>query len=103
MVSNGKIEIAKFNGQIFELWKLNMDDLLVDKDQWIIVDLSTKPTTMSNEDCKKLDQKKKKSTIQLCISDLVLLKVSGKASAKALWDKLGTLYQSKSLVKKMFL
>ena len=32
MASNGKIEIKKFNDQIFELWKLNMDDLLVDKD-----------------------------------------------------------------------
>jgi len=38
MVSNGKIEIEKFNGQSFELWKLKMEDLLVDKDQWIVVD-----------------------------------------------------------------
>eukprot|EP00253_Pinus_taeda_P033728 PITA_33728 len=39
MVSSGKIEIKKFNGQSFELWKLKMEDLLVDKDEWIIVDL----------------------------------------------------------------
>eukprot|EP00253_Pinus_taeda_P025583 PITA_25583 len=39
MVSSGKIEIKKFNGQSFELWKLKMEDLLVDKDQWITVDL----------------------------------------------------------------
>ena len=31
MASNGKIEIEKFNGQSFELWKFNMEDLLVDK------------------------------------------------------------------------
>eukprot|EP00253_Pinus_taeda_P028964 PITA_28964 len=66
MVSSGKIEIKKFNGQIFELWKLKMDDLLVDKDQWIAVD-------------------------------------PGEAMTKALWDKLGTLYQSKSLLNKLFL
>ena len=42
MVSSGKIE--KFNGQSFELWKLKMEDLLVDKDQWIVVDPGTKPT-----------------------------------------------------------
>eukprot|EP00253_Pinus_taeda_P034034 PITA_34034 len=66
MVSSGKIEINKFNGQSFELWKLKMEDLLVDKDQWIAVDL-------------------------------------GEATVKALWDKLGTLYQSKSLVNKLFL
>eukprot|EP00253_Pinus_taeda_P016278 PITA_16278 len=66
MVSSGKIEIEKFNGQSFELWKVKMEDLLVDKDQWIAVD-------------------------------------PGKAMAKDLWDKLGTLYQSKSLVNKLFL
>eukprot|EP00253_Pinus_taeda_P003222 PITA_03222 len=66
MVRNGKIEIEKFNGKIFELWKLKMEDLLVDKDQWITVD-------------------------------------PGEATVKALWDKLGTLYQSKSLVNKLFL
>eukprot|EP00253_Pinus_taeda_P030595 PITA_30595 len=66
MASNGKIEIEKFNGQSFELWKLKMEDLLVDKDEWIVVD-------------------------------------PGEATMKALWDKLRTLYQSKSLVNKLFL
>ena len=32
MASNGEIKIEKFNGQSFELWKLKMEDLLVDKD-----------------------------------------------------------------------
>ena len=39
----------------------------------------------------------------MCVSDSVLLNVSREATAKALWDKLGTLYQSKSLVNKLFL
>ena len=55
MARSGKIEIEKFNGQSFELWKLKMEDLLVDKDQWIAVDPGTKPKTMSDEDWKKLD------------------------------------------------
>jgi len=49
MASSGKIEIEKFNGQIFELWKIKMEDLLVDKDQWIVVDPDTKPTRVSDE------------------------------------------------------
>ena len=102
MTSGGKIEIEKFNGQSFELWKLKMEDLLVDKDQWIVVDSGTKPMAMLDEDRKKLDQKAK-STIRLCVSDSVLLNVSGEATAKTLWEKLGTLYQSKSLVNKLFL
>src|ERR1700733_13097530 len=102
MVSSGNIEIEKFNSHSFELWKLNMEDLLVDKDQWIAVESGTKPTRVSDEEWKKLDRKEK-STIRLCVSDSVLLNVSGEATTKALWDKLGTLYQSKSLVNKRFL
>eukprot|EP00253_Pinus_taeda_P027720 PITA_27720 len=66
MTSSGKMEIERFNGQSFELWKLKMEDLLVDKDQWLAVD-------------------------------------PRKTTAKALWEKLGTLYQSKSLVNKLCL
>ena len=102
MASDRKIEIEKFNIQSFEFWKLKMEDLLVDKDQWIMVDLGTKPMAMSDEDLKKLDWKVK-STIRLCVLDSVLLNVFGEATAKTLWDKLGTLYQYKSLVNKFFL
>jgi len=62
MENNGKIEIEKFNSQSFELWKLKMEDLLVDKDQWIAIYLGTKPTGVSDEEWKKLDLKEK-STI----------------------------------------
>jgi hypothetical protein len=63
MASSSKMEIEKFNGKIFELWKLKMEDLLVDRDQWImVVDPGTAPTETSTDDWKKLDQKAK-STI----------------------------------------
>ena len=32
MVSSSRVEIEKFNGQNFELWKLKMEDLLVEKE-----------------------------------------------------------------------
>eukprot|EP00253_Pinus_taeda_P021650 PITA_21650 len=102
MASSGKIEIEKFNRHNFELWKLKMEDLLVDKDQWVVVDPGAKPTRVSNEEWKKLDRKAK-STIRLCVSDSVFLNVSGEAMKNALWDKLGTLYRSKSMVNKLFL
>ena len=50
MVSSGKIDFKKFNGQSFDLWKLKMEDLLGDKYRWIEVYLGTKPMTMSAED-----------------------------------------------------
>ena len=75
MVNSGNIDIEKFNGQSFKLWKLKMEDLLMDKDHWIVVDPGTIPTRMSAEDWVKLDRKVK-NIIQLCLSYLVLLNVS---------------------------
>ena len=75
---------------------------MVDKDQRIMLDLGTKPTAMSDEYWKNLDRKAK-STIQLCVSNSVLLNASGEATTKNLWEKLGTLYQSNSLVNNLFL
>ena len=57
---------------------------------------------MFDNEWKKLDRKAK-STTRLCVSDSVLLNVSGEATVKALWDNLGNLYQSKSLVNKLSL
>jgi hypothetical protein len=102
MASNLKMEIENFNGQSFELWKLKMEDMLVDRNQWIAVDPGTAPTGTSAYDWKKLDRKVK-SIIRLCLSNLVSLNVSEEATAKGLWDKLGKLYRSKSLVNKLFL
>ena len=63
---------------------------------------STPPTGMSKEDWEKLDRRAR-STIRLCLADSMLLNVSGESTTKELWDKLGNLYQSKSLVNKCFL
>jgi hypothetical protein len=127
MVSSSRIEIENFNGKKIELWKLKMEDLLVDKEQWIVVypgtqptgthptgthttstqptstkTTTTPPTGMSKEDWEKLD-KRARSTIRLCLENSLFLNVSGESTATELWDKLGNLYQSKSLVNKLFL
>jgi hypothetical protein len=61
MASNSTMEIEKFNGKRFELWKLKMEDLLVDRDQWISVDPGTAPTGTSANDWKKTDRKAKRT------------------------------------------
>jgi len=43
MERNSKKEIDKFNGKFFELWKLKMEDMLVEKYQQIVVDPETAP------------------------------------------------------------
>ena len=74
------MEIDNLNGQIFELWKLEMEVLLVDKEQWVVVDPSTKPIAVSKKYWNKFDRKVR-STIFLCLSYLVLLNVSREDTA----------------------
>jgi hypothetical protein len=106
MASSSRINIEKFNDKNFELWKLKMEDLLVDKEQWIVVDpgtpstgtqptgthmtgtqptsaqtTSTPPTGMLKEDWEKLDIRPR-STIRLCLVDSVFLNVSGESISK---------------------
>jgi hypothetical protein len=54
MANSSRIEIERFNGQNFELWKLKMEDILVDREQWTTVYQGTQPTGMSTEEWEKL-------------------------------------------------
>jgi hypothetical protein len=99
MASSSRIEIEKFNGKNFELWKLKMEDLLVDKEQWIAVDPGTQPTGtpststqatgtlkkltstpatgMSKEDWEKLDRREM-STIRLLLGKFGFVECLGR-------------------------
>jgi hypothetical protein len=62
MASSSKIEIEKFNGENFNPWMLKMEYLLVDRDQWVMMNLGTANTGTSTNEWKNLDRKAK-STI----------------------------------------
>ena len=97
-----ELKLRSSMDKIIELWKLKMEDLSVNQEQWIIVETRSIKTSTSKEDSKKLD-KKSQSTIWRCLVDWVLLNVSGEDTTKKLWDKLGNLYHLKSIVNKLFL
>jgi hypothetical protein len=79
-----------------------MEDLIVDREQWTMVCLGTQPKSMLTEEWEKI-KRRARSMIQICLEDSVLLNVLGEDSSKKLWDKLGSLYQSKSMVNKLYL
>jgi hypothetical protein len=89
----------KFNGQSFEIWKLKIEYLLVDREQWAIVFSGTMLTGMSMEEWEK-HERRERNTIQICLAYLILLNVSSEYSSNKLWDKLGRLYRSKYLINK---
>ena len=49
METISRIEIEKFNGHNFELWKLKIEDLLVDREQWELFCLGTILKAMLSE------------------------------------------------------
>ncbi|GAV73510.1 zf-CCHC domain-containing protein/UBN2_2 domain-containing protein, partial [Cephalotus follicularis] len=95
-----------------------MKDMLVDRDLWHVitdprpmtVDLKLKDSgkteteslSSSTAEWDKSDRKAR-SLIRLCLADSVLVNVATEPTAKDLWTKLESLYQSKSLVNKLFL
>jgi hypothetical protein len=49
MERKSRIEIKKMNGHNFELWKLKIEDILVDREQWEIFYPGIVPIGMSME------------------------------------------------------
>jgi hypothetical protein len=68
-----------FNGTKFELWKLKMEDLLVDQYLWVAVS-GTKPTDMVDKEWVVLDRKER-SLIMLYLVNSILLNVSEKKNS----------------------
>jgi hypothetical protein len=90
MASSSRIEIEKFNGQNFELWKLKIEDILVDQEQWEWSIQVPFLTSMSREEWEKLERRER-SMIQLCLVNLVLLNVSGEDSTRKIVGQVGKL------------
>ena len=51
MENKGKLRVDKFNGQNFQLWKMQMEDYLYQMDLWKLLEGKTKKKgTVTNED-----------------------------------------------------
>jgi hypothetical protein len=76
----------------FSLWKIHVEYLLVQNDQALdLKEIAHKPTSMTNDEWKKLDMKEV-YTIQLFLAHIVLFNVSKENTMKDLWEKLKNLY-----------
>ena len=103
-MSSTKSEIEKFNGKNnFELWKLKMRDLLVQQGLQRALDgKRKKPLTITDDEWEDLDAKAL-STIRLCLADDVLFNIIGETLAASLWNKLESLYMTKSVTNRIYL
>jgi hypothetical protein len=103
-MQSSKFEVEKFSGKNnFELWKLKMQDLLVQQGlQKVLAGKSKRPVTMTKWEWEDLDAKAL-STICLCLADEVLFNIVGEDTTSCLWSKLESLYMTKSLTSRIYL
>lgn len=97
-----KFEIEKFDGSNFNLWKMKVEDLLVQNDQALALKIASDPTNITDEEWAKLDNKAI-STVHLYLVDFFLFNVAKEKTAEALLEKLEKLYKTKIATNKVFL
>jgi hypothetical protein len=58
MAEDGKFRVEKFNGQNYQLWKMQMEDYLYQKDLFLpLGGIEKKSTAMKDEEWEVLDRK----------------------------------------------
>jgi hypothetical protein len=103
MLEYGKFRVEKFNGQNYQLWKMQMEDYLYQKDLFLpLGGVAKKLTTMKDEEWEILD-KKALGTICLILVASVAFNISKEKKTKDLMDMLAKLYEKTSLSNKVFL
>lgn len=103
MASDGsKFSIPIFDGKTdFTVWKMTIEDVLVQQgiDEAL---LDTRPEKIKDDDWKTM-QKKASSTIRLALAPEIKYSVLKENTPKGIWDKLASIYASKSLTNRLFL
>jgi hypothetical protein len=103
MAEDGKFKVEKFNGQNYQLWKMQMEDYLYQKDLFLPLDgITKKSMSMKDEEWKVLDRKAL-GMIRLCLAVSVAFNISKEKTMKDLMEALAKLYEKPSASNKVFL
>jgi hypothetical protein len=103
MSEDGKFRFEKFNGQSYQLWKMQMEDCLYQKDLFLpLGGIAKKPTTTKDEEWDILDRKAL-GMIRLSLAASMAFNISKEKTMKGLMDALDKLYEKPSMSNKVFL
>ena len=103
MSEDGKFRVEKFNGQNYQLWKMQMEDYLYQKDLFLpLSGVAKKLTAMKDEEWEILDRKAL-GTIRLSLEASVAFNISKEKTTEGLMDALAKLYEKPSVSNKVFL
>jgi hypothetical protein len=103
MSEDGKFRVEKFNSQNYQLWKMQMEDYLYQKDLFLpLGGVEKKLMAMKDEEWEILDRKAL-GTIRLSLAASVAFNISKEKTMKDLMDTLAKLYEKPSASNKVFL
>ena len=103
MAEEGKFRVDKFNGQNYQLWKMQMEDYLYQKDLYLPLGGKAKQSAvMKDEEWKVLDRKAL-GTIWLCLASSLAFNISKEKATKGVISALSKLYDKPSTSNKVFL
>ncbi|KAH9329144.1 hypothetical protein KI387_001252 [Taxus chinensis] len=102
MARDGKYEVEKFDGRNYQLWKMQVEDYMYQKDLYLPFDEKEGPTKMTDEEWKILDRKALGS-IRLSLAASVALNITEVATMVELMKSLANLYEKPSASNKVYL
>jgi hypothetical protein len=93
MEEDGKFRVEKFNDQNYQLWKMQMEDYLYQKDIFLpLGGITKKSKTMKDEEWEVHDRKTLRM-IRLSLEAFVDFNISKEKTMKELMDALAKLYE----------
>jgi hypothetical protein len=94
MSEDGKFRVEKFNSQNYQLWKMQMDDYLYQKDLFLpLSGVEKKLAAMKDKEWEILDRKAL-GTIRMSLAASVAFNISKEKTMKGLMDALPQLYEN---------
>ena len=100
--SGTRVEIKKFDGKNFALWKEMMQDVLIIRRQDEPIRQKEKPESMKAEEWKSLDEIAR-STIRMHLAENVYFSMAKETTTHSLWEKLHAVCEKKSSSSKLIL
>ena len=96
MAEDEKFRVEKFNDQKYQLWRMQMEDYLYQKDLFLpLGGVAKKPTAMRDEEWEILDRKPL-GMIRLSLAASMAFNISKENTTKELTDTLAKLYEKPS-------
>jgi hypothetical protein len=103
MSEDGKFRVEKFNGQNYQLWKMQMEDYLYQKDLFLPLGRVAKKTTVMKDEEWEILDRKALGMIRLSLAASVTFNILKEKTTKDMMYALAKLYEKPSVSNKVFL